>query len=81
MHTFPLGKFNGANENAEYRILLIRGKIAKLVKLGGPDIPGIKKRMKKAGVMLPFPLGSKALLVRNAAVTCYGGKCELVIEP
>jgi hypothetical protein len=81
MRTFPLGPAHGLQGVAEYRLLLSRGKVERMEPTGQKTIAGAETMVKSIDLTRLFPEGSEAKLVRAAMVNCFGGKCQLVLEP
>ena len=81
LRTILLGPANGKQGVAEYRLLLSHGKVERMEPAGTKTIAGAEAMVRAADLTNMFPQGSEAKLVRGAMVNCFGGKCQLVLEP
>jgi tetratricopeptide (TPR) repeat protein len=81
LRTIPLGPANGRQGVAEYRLLLSHGKVERMEAAGSKTIDGAEAMVRGADLTKLFPQGSEAKLVRAGMVNCFGGRCQLVLEP
>ena len=81
LRTFPLGKADGMDGTAEYRLLLGAGGVERAVATGSKTLAGGEERLKRAKLTELWPNGSRAQLVRTGMLNCHSGVCELVLEP
>ena len=92
LRTFPLGPAKGRQGTAEFRLLIVAGKVVEV----GPPAPnpytgtetssksafaGAEDLARSANLHALFPIGSNAHIIRSGFVTCHSDTCELVLTP
>ena len=78
--TFHLGKLS-ADGWAEYKLLLLHGKIDRVEPASEKSQPGVERVLQGMDVSRMMPKDSGAKLVKHGMVNCIKGSCDLIMIP
>jgi len=79
--TIQLGPSGGRDGVTEYRLMISRNGVDRVVPVGEAKITNGTDLIEKLNLLGYVPQDSQAKLVRWAMLNCFSGKCELVFMP
>ena len=79
--TIQLGPSGGRNGVTEYRLVISRNGLDRVMTVGESKIANGKDLIEKLNFLGYVPQDSPAKLVRGVMLNCYSGKCDLVLMP
>ncbi len=79
--TVNLGSWKGMSGTAEYKMVLMHGRVFRSEAAGSKTLNNAEEMLKEADLSRFFPAESEVKLVKNGVVNCVAGKCQLIIEP